>query len=133
MKKVRNMVCVGLAFLSLGIGCVGIVFPILPTTPFFLLALCLFARGSERFHRWFLSTGLYKKYLEDFVKTKTMTGQAKKKVLAAVTILLAMGFCFSPVPAKVIIVVVLAGHYIYFLFGVRTADSRQICKTGDEE
>lgn len=122
MKKLINTGCVILAFVSLGIGCVGIVFPILPTTPFLLLALFLFAKGSERFHRWFLSTKLYKKYLEDFVVTKSMTKEAKTKVLAIVTVLLAVGFYFSPGAAKIVIAIVLIFHWVYFLFGIRTVE-----------
>lgn len=125
MKQVINTVCVALAFVSLGIGCLGIVLPILPTTPFLLLALFLFAKGSERFHRWFLSTNIYKKYLEDFVATKSMTREAKTKVLTIVTLLLAIGFCFSPGAAKIIIAVVLVFHWVYFLFGIRTVEKKE--------
>lgn len=63
MKGIVNGICVLLGFICVGIGCVGIVLPILPTTPFLLLALVLFARGSRRFHQWFMATGLYKNYL----------------------------------------------------------------------
>lgn len=122
MKKIGNTICVILAFASLGIGCVGIVLPILPTTPFLLLALFLFAKGSERFHRWFMSTGIYKKYLENFVATRSMTRAAKAKVLTIVTALLAIGFYFSPGFAKIIIAVVLVFHWAYFLFGIRTVE-----------
>ena len=125
MKKLLNTGCVILAFISLGIGCVGIVLPILPTTPFLLLALFLFAKGSERFHKWFMSTGIYKKYLEDFVATKSMTKEAKTKVLAIVTTLLVTGFCFSPGFAKIIIAVVLVFHWVYFLFGIRTVEKKE--------
>jgi len=109
-----------LGFVSIGLGCIGIVLPVLPTTPFLLLAVFLFAKGSERFHRWFLATGLYKKYLEDFVATRTMTLAAKVKVLTIVTILLAIGFWFSPVFAKIILLIVALGHYGYFIFGIKT-------------
>lgn len=126
MRHVINTVCVVLAFISLGIGCVGIALPILPTTPFLLLALFLFAKGSERFHRWFLSTGIYKKYLEDFVATKSMTKEAKAKVLALVTTLLAIGFYFSPGFAKIIIVIVLVFHWVYFLLGIRTVEKKEL-------
>ena len=120
MKRLFNSICVMLGFVSIGLGCIGIVLPVLPTTPFLLLAVFLFAKGSERFHRWFLATGLYKKYLEDFVATRTMTLAAKVKVLTIVTILLAIGFWFSPVFAKIILLIVALGHYGYFIFGIKT-------------
>jgi len=110
----------------MGVGCIGIVLPILPTTPFLILALVLFAKGSQRFHKWFLSTKLYKKYLEDFVVTKSMTKGVKIRILTVVTLLLAIGFWFSPVFAKVIIVIVAVFHYVYFIFGIKTAEEKKM-------
>ncbi|MGL5436172.1 MAG: YbaN family protein [Lachnospiraceae bacterium] len=120
MKQFINTLCVILGFLSIGLGCIGIVLPVLPTTPFFLLAVFLFAKGSARFHSWFLGTRLYKKYLENFVTTRSMTLAAKIKVLAVVTVLLGIGIWFSPVFAKIILMVVALGHYVYFAFGIKT-------------
>lgn len=121
MKKIINGVCVILGFVTLGLGLIGIALPILPTTPFLLLAAALFAKGSDRFHKWFTSTGIYKKYLERTVKKKEMTIKAKVSVLFTISCLLLIGFILSPVwYARALILVVAVFHYYYFLFRIKT-------------
>ena len=126
MKNVINGICVGLAFLCVAIGAVGVVLPFLPTTPLFLLAAALFAKGSTRFHRWFLSTSLYRKHLDDLVRTRSMTRKSKISVLTSITVLLAIGFILSPIwHAKAVIVIVALAHWYFFLFRVRTVTEEE--------
>ena len=80
-KNPLRIVWLFCGFLAMGIGAVGVVLPVLPTTPFLLLASFCLAKGSERFHRWFTGTKLYKKHLEGFVKNRSMTLKTKFSLL----------------------------------------------------
>lgn len=123
MKKIGNGICIVLGFLFLGLGALGAVLPVLPATPFLLMAAALFAKGSKRFHRWFTGTGLYRTYIEQAVKNKSMKREAKRKMLVVLTIIFAVAFLSCPVwPAKILIAVVAAGHLYYFGLRVRTTD-----------
>jgi uncharacterized membrane protein YbaN (DUF454 family) len=66
-----------LGFISLGIGCAGIVVRGLPTTPFVLLAASLFAKSSERWYNWLISNRLFGKFIEDFAREKGMSLKIK--------------------------------------------------------
>lgn len=133
MKKIIRAIYLVLAFLFLGIGIAGIVLPILPTTPFLLLTAALFAKSSERFHKWFVSTKLYDKYIDQALNRKAMTKETKRKAMATLGIIFLAGFLFSPVwYAKAIIVVIAAGHLYYFLAKIKTVKSlRKKARTRD--
>jgi uncharacterized membrane protein YbaN (DUF454 family) len=63
------------------VGVAGIVVPILPTTPFLLLAAFLFARSSERCHRWLLTNRLCGDYVRRYVERRAMSRRHKVMTL----------------------------------------------------
>ena len=105
-------------FLCFALGMVGVVLPILPTTPFILVA----AFCSARLNSWFKGTKVYKQVLEGYVTKRSMTLRAKLTILIPVTVLLAIGFALmGRVPVgRVVLAAVWIGHIIYFGFTVKT-------------
>lgn len=55
-----------LGVLAVLLGILGIFLPLLPTTPFLLLASACFARGSVRLHRWLIRHRVFGKYIANF-------------------------------------------------------------------
>lgn len=114
-------VWLSIAFISLGIGAIGVVLPILPTTPLLLLASYCFARGSERFHRWFCGTKLYQKHLDSFVKERAMTLKTKLCILLPASAMLILAFLMMQnLPGRVVIIGLILFKYIYFFTKIKT-------------
>lgn len=128
MKNIKRIFWLLLGCISMGIGAVGVVLPILPTFPFLLLALFGFAKISAKMENWFRSTGLYRKHLEPLMEKKTMTRRAKITVMLSMTLFMGIGFWFmDSVPVgRVILALVWLFHMIYFTKGIRTAAAGEV-------
>ena len=125
--KLKKFFYIAVGCLSLGLGALGAVLPLLPAFPFLLLAACCFGKSSERLHRWFTGTRLYKENLESYVQGKGMTKKAKIRIMVTVTALMSVGFLLMhQVPVgQIVLGGVWAFHILYFIFGVKTLPVRQ--------
>lgn len=68
--------------ISLTLGAAGIFLPILPTTPFMLLAAFCFARSSDRLHRYLVNHPVFGEYISNYYD-QAMTPRHKARTLAA--------------------------------------------------
>lgn len=68
-------------FISIVLGLVGIIVPLLPTTPFFILALACFARSSARFHKKLLTAPYIGPLLADWEADKRIDKLRKKQIM----------------------------------------------------
>lgn len=110
-----------LGFVFLGIGLIGVVLPVLPTVPFLMMTSFCFARGSNRFNHWFISTRLYKKHLESFSKSRAMTLKSKVIILSFASVMLIIAFIFSHhIHARILILAAMVFKYYYFILKIKT-------------
>lgn len=120
--SIKKLLYIILGCISVGLGAVGAVLPLLPSFPFLLLAAFCFARSSEKLHKWFIGTKLYKENLESYVQGKGMTMKTKVRIMVTVTILMSIGFIMmNAVPiGRIVLGCVWAFHVVYFVFCVKT-------------
>ena len=108
--------------ISFALGTAGIVLPLLPTVPFYMLTLFCLARGSKRFHKMFLESSLYQKTVGAYERDKALTLRTKLSILLSVTTIMAIGAYFSQdMPIALIVMgLVWIGHVIAVAFIVKT-------------
>ena len=116
----RKILYIMIGCISLGLGIIGVILPILPTVPFVLLAAFCFAKSSEKMDGWFKNTKLYK---ENNIKNG-MTKQVKIRIMCSVSLLMSIGFIMMGlkgiVIGNIVLLIVWIFHMAYFTFGVKT-------------
>ena len=111
MNKTKKICWIGLGLLCVGIGAVGVVLPVLPTT----------------------STKLYKRHLEDFEKDRSMTLKTKLCILIPVTaMLLAVIVLTKNLHVRIFIAVLIVVKYVYFIVGIETITEEEKLMRSDK-
>jgi uncharacterized membrane protein YbaN (DUF454 family) len=110
IKRVIFFIC---GWLCVVLGVVGIFVPVLPTTPFLLLATFLFANSSPRFHAWIQKTGVYRRYVVPFKESGGIPlGQKVRILLISFTV---MGISAWAVP-RIYVWIILAAVALWLLY-----------------
>jgi len=78
MKKTLLLI---IGTLSLGLGVVGIFLPVLPTTPFLLLALTCYMKSSQKMYDYILSNKYLSFYVKDYMSHKGIPVKAKLRAI----------------------------------------------------
>ena len=119
---VVRYVFLAIGAISFALGTAGIVLPLLPTVPFYMLTLFCLARGSERFHKMFLESSLYQKTVGAYERDKALTLRTKLSILLSVSTIMAIGAYFSQnmTIALGVMAFVWISHVIALVFIVKT-------------
>ena len=125
LKKTKNrlikilLIIAGLMFLVT--GSIGIFVPILPTTPFLILAALCFIRSSERLYNWTLTNRIFGKYLKGYLEKKGIPLGVKLFTLFLLwfTILLSAIFFIDILWVRIILIIIAVSVTIH-LFMIKT-------------
>ena len=80
------------------LGVLGIFLPLLPTTPFMLLAAACFARSSRRFHDWLLANRTFGPLIREWERHRTIPRRTKLTAIGLMSLTLAVSIVFFVEP-----------------------------------
>lgn len=121
MNKIKNYIYISVGMISLLVGMIGVILPILPTTPFLLVSSYCFVKGSKKFDDWFKSTKLYKNHVESFVEEKAMSLKQKITILTTMIIMLSVPFVLvDNLHMRISLIVLVMVKIYYFTFKIKT-------------
>jgi uncharacterized membrane protein YbaN (DUF454 family) len=101
----KRRLLIGAGTLSTGLGIIGIFIPILPTTPFLLLAAACYMRSSERFYQWLINNRIFGAYVRNYIEGRGMP--VRIKIFTILLLWLAIGLSITFGVQNIIIRIVL--------------------------
>jgi uncharacterized membrane protein YbaN (DUF454 family) len=111
----KRRLLIGAGTLSTGLGVIGIFVPILPTTPFLLLAAACYMRSSERFYRWLVNNGVFGAYIRNYIEGRGMPVRIKTFtiLLLWLTIGLTIVFGIQNIVVRIVLICVAIGVTVH--------------------
>lgn len=109
---------------ALLLGILGIFLPVLPTTPFLLLASACYMRGSDRMHRWLMNQRHLGPYIRNFTAGRGIPLRAKIAALALMWTSLTLSMWFVPLPWLRLLLLATGIGVTIYLYCMRTLDGR---------
>ena len=94
MNPVRALWFAG-GMVALALGLIGVALPLLPTTPFILLAAFAFARSSERWHHWLVTHRVFGPMIENWQATGAIAPRAKRMAILAMAAAFGLSAAFG--------------------------------------
>jgi len=119
-EKLKRQLLLAAGTLSLATGIVGIVVPILPTTPFLLLAAGCYLRSSPRFYSWLMGNRFFGAYIRNYIEGRGIP--VKVKLLTIILLWATIGVSIwltAKLIVTVILLIVAVGVTLHIIF-IRT-------------
>lgn len=100
-----------------GLGVIGIFLPVMPATPFLLLAAACYARSSRKFYCWLLNNRWFGVYIKNYRQKKGMPLKMKILIVALLwlTILVSVIFAVQSLALRIILIIIAIGVSVHIL------------------
>ena len=114
-----------IGWLAVALGTLGVFLPLLPTTPFILLAAWCFARSSPRFHQWLLYRSWFGGYLRHWQQYRAMPRGAKPRAIAMIVATFAISLWLVKLTWVRIMLLVILACLLIFMWRIPVVDANQ--------
>lgn len=116
-EKLKRQLLIIAGTLSLAVGIIGIIVPVLPTTPFLLLAAGCYLRSSRRFYNWLMANRWLGTYIRNYIEGRGIPIKVKVFIIALlwVTISISIWLVANTV-VTVVLLIVAVGVTLHIIF-----------------
>lgn len=116
-SRFLRAILIVLGILFVGLGILGIIIPMLPATPFFLLSACCFMKSSDRLYRWLMTNRVFGKYLNNYIEGKGIPVRIKIVVLTLLWLVISYAelFIFENIYIRILLLIIVIGVTIHIL------------------
>jgi len=113
----KRRLLIGAGTLSTGLGIIGVFVPILPTTPFLLLAAACYMRSSERFYQWLINNRIFGAYVRNYIEGRGMPIRIKifTILLLWLTIGLSITFGVQNIVIRIVLICIAIGVTVHIV------------------
>ncbi len=127
MKGFTKLFLIIVGSLSLGLGIVGVVLPLIPTTPLLLLAAACYVRSSERLYTWLVHNKYFGPYILDYREGKGIP--LKAKVVGVSTLWISISYTVIFIVPLVLVkalLVAIASYFTWFILHIKTREKDRV-------
>ena len=117
-SKLKQKILLIAGTISVAIGVIGIFVPLLPTTPFLLLAAACYIRSSERFYRWLLNNRFFGAYIGNYIEGRGMPLRIKVVTILLLWTTIGISACIGTqnTVLRIVLILVAIGVTIHIIF-----------------
>ncbi len=120
-----RIILITIGWLAVVLATLGVVLPLLPTTPFLLLAAWCFSRSSPRFHHWLLYRSWFGGYLRFWQQHRAMPPGAKSRALVFIIITFSFSLWLVTINWVRILLLILLMALLFFIWRIPVVDGKQ--------
>lgn len=121
----QRTILIIIGWLAVVLGTLGVFLPVLPTTPFILLAAWCFSRSSPRFHHWLLYRSWFGGYLRFWQKHKAMPAGAKPRAIVVILITFGLSLWMVKMTWVRILLLIILFCLLIFMWRLPVVDAKQ--------
>ena len=127
MKRIKQGLFIFLGTVTLLLGSLGIILPVLPTTPFLLLNAYFYVRSSDRLYQWLINHRIFGLYVRSYLKYRAVSRKTKIFALSSlwITIILSLIFFIHKWPVRLMILLVASIVTVHIL-SLKTMDKKEM-------